>query len=135
TAPRRRRAGRRPGAIRRGSSPSLGILLLRRLLLLGRSGLELRRLGRRGVLGGGGGFGRRAGLRFLPRALPVLAVVGDVEARALEDEPRPPGYDAHGGAAALRTLGPRPVGHLLESFELVPLGAAVLVGGHIRPSS
>ena len=86
-------------------------------------GLGLRGLVRRRLLGRLSGF---------PGPLAVLAVVGDVEAAAAEDQSRT-ARDLPGcRLAADRTLGPGLVGHLLELLEAVAFGALVLVGRHRR---
>src|SRR5690606_33273199 len=69
-------------------------------------------------------------LPVLPRTLAVLAVVGDVETRALEDEARPAGDLPGGGLAAGGALGARLVRHLLEQLELMSLGTEILVCRH-----
>ena len=80
------------------------------------------------------GFGARVCLRRsvsgLARALAVLAVVGDVESAALENEPRSPGN--HARRRLCRTTGtwPRLLGHPLELLERMPGGAPVLVRRH-----
>ena len=101
--------------------------------------LELDGLGR----GLGVGLGRFVGLRSrrastrrwllglgLARPLAVLAVVRDVEAAALEDQPGAAGDLARGRLAAHRTLGAGLLGDPLELLELMPLGALILVGRH-----
>src|SRR6476646_5271422 len=127
----RRRAGararmRRPGAPavpRPGRAPpgrcrSLGGLLgdrwvrLRLRLRLGvRLGIRL------GVLRRVGLRRRALALRGLLRPLAVLAVVGDVEPAALENEARATRDLPRATLAADRTLGPRLVGHPLELLE------------------
>src|SRR6185295_18591763 len=101
----------------------------------GRVGLRVCFGTRVGLVSFGGGRVGPFGLARLVRPvrlvrlswpLPVLPVVGDVEARALEDEPGP-ARDLPGcHPAANGTLGPRLLGHLLEQLELMPLRALVL---------
>ena len=79
------------------------------------------------------GLTRRPAFRPRPSgALAVLAVVGDVEAAALEDQAGPARDLPGGRLAAHRALGAGLVGHLLELLEVVPFGAPVLVGRHGR---
>src|SRR6476469_2068129 len=114
----RRRPGSRPPArARPGSLRSLGLGFLRRglglLAVLRARGIVL--LFRR-LLG-------RLVLR-LPGPFAVFAVIGDVEAASLEDEPGAPRDDPGRRLAADRALGAGLLGDLLEFLELMPFGAA-----------
>src|SRR5262249_44208358 len=111
----RRRAGRASGPMRRRGSGLLGALL-RAPRCAGAAG------GRLGV----------TRLLLLGLLLVVLAaIVGDVEARASEDESGATGRDLARPPAAARALLDAPVVDAMEHLELMPaLATAVAVGRH-----
>src|SRR4029077_16681807 len=104
----------RPGRAPPGPCRSLGGLLGGRWVCLR---LRLRLGIRLGVLRRVGLRRRALALRGLLRPLAVLAVVGDVEPAALENEARAARDLPRATLAADRTLGPRLVGHPLELLE------------------
>ncbi len=77
-------------------------------------------------LGGRGG----SPFAFLARTLAVPAVIGDVEAAALEDQPLTAGDDPLRLGATHRALPDGAGGDLLDTLKTVPAGTAVFVSRH-----
>src|SRR3954462_7292197 len=139
----RRRAARLPSTARLAAGHSLGGGLPFALAggWFGRSSVGLGRwlgfrlgIGLRVCCRLGLGSGCALALR-LARSLPVLTVIRDVEASPLEDQPGTAGDLPGCRLATDRTLGLWLLAHLLKLFELVPLGALILIRRHSRPLS